>query len=358
MSSALLAVALYGAAACSLGGLSWRIWRWASTPEPFQIPTTTGQQPSLAGIAASRVESPSTRLGVVGRMALELLLFRSLFRNTAAGPTFGNGEVAAKPAFLERKGLWLAALAFHWSLLVVFVRHRRLFVHPVPRVADALAAVDGFFQVGLPHWYVTDLVLVAAIFYLLFRRLSNPLLTYITLPADYLALGALLAVSGTGIVVRYIARTDLVAVRQFTLSLASLAPAPLPAPGFWLAAHLLSVSFLLAILPATKMVHLAGAWFSPTRNQRNDSRRRRRVNPWNAPVPVHTYEAWEEEFKDKLQAAGIPMESAGLKAEGRGLKAGNVEARGPSAVSHQPSAGDGGCCGPQTASREPRAGEP
>ena len=123
MTSALLAVALYGAAATSLGGLCWRIWRWAATPEPFQIPTTTGQQASLASLAASRVESPSTRAGVVGRMILEAFLFRSLFRNTSAGPTFGSGDVAARPVFLERKGLWLAALAFHWSLLVVVVRH-------------------------------------------------------------------------------------------------------------------------------------------------------------------------------------------------------------------------------------------
>ncbi len=316
MSSALLAVALYGAAASLLGGLAWRIWGWAVTPEPFQIPTTTGQQPSLDGIAASRIESPSTRWGVVGRMALEVFLFRSLFRNTAVGPAFGSGDVKARPVFLERKGLWLGAMAFHWSLLAIAVRHLRLFVEPVPRGVEALGAVDGFFQVGSPHWYATDVILVVALCYLLGRRLVNPLLRYLTLPADYLALGALLAVAGTGIVVRYVARTDLVAVRQFTLGLAALAPTAIPAPGFWLAAHLLSAAFLLAILPATKMVHAAGAWFSPTRNQRNDSRRRRRVNPWNAPVRVHTYEAWEDEFRDKLEAAGIPMERARRTAGG------------------------------------------
>jgi nitrate reductase gamma subunit len=316
----------------SLGGLCWRIWRWAATPEPFQIPTTTGQQVSLEGIAASRIESPSTRLGVVVRMALELLLFRSLFRNTAAGPTFGSGDVAARPVFLERKGLWLGALAFHWSLLVVAVRHLRLFVEPVPRGVETLAAVDGFFQVGAPRWYVTDVILIVALVYLLGRRLANPLLRYLTLPADYLALGSLLTVAGTGIVVRYVARTDLVAVRQFTLGLMSLAPTAIPAPGFWLVAHLLSVAFLLAIVPMTKMMHAAGAWFSPTRNQRNDSRRRRHVNPWNAPVPVHSYEAWEDEFRDKLEAAGIPLEVTGLKA------------------------GEPAEAWPQAASREPRAG--
>jgi nitrate reductase gamma subunit len=35
---------------------------------------------------------------------------------------------------------------------------------------------------------------------------------------------------------------------------------------------------------------------------------RRHVNPWNAPVKLHTYEEWEAEFRDKLQAAGIPKD--------------------------------------------------
>jgi nitrate reductase gamma subunit len=32
------------------------------------------------------------------------------------------------------------------------------------------------------------------------------------------------------------------------------------------------------------------------------------VNPWNYPVKTHTYAEWEEEFRDKIQAAGIPIE--------------------------------------------------
>jgi nitrate reductase gamma subunit len=311
MTSALLAAALAGAAACSLGGVCWRLWRWIRTPEPFRIPTTTGQQRSIDQVRPSRIESPSTRAGVIGRMALELLLFRSLFRNTAAGPTFGNGDVAARPVFLERKGLWLGATAFHWSLFIILVRHLRFFVDPIPRAAGALAALDGFFEVGWPHWYATDLVVIAALLYLLGRRLANPLLRYLTRPADYLALAALLTAAGSGILLRYVARPDLVAVRQFTLGLAALSPRPIPAPGFWLATHLLSAALLLLLLPATKLMHACGAWLSPTRNQPNDSRARRHVNPWNAPVPVHTYEAWEAEFRDKLEAAGLTRPPAG-----------------------------------------------
>ena len=305
-----LALTLYAAALAFIGGVTWRVWVWAGTPEPFRIPTTSGQQRSLAGIEASRVESPSTRAGVVGRMCLEVFLFRSLFRNTGhAGTPAGQG-VNPGLIFPERKALWLGAMALHWSLLVIVVRHLRLFVDPIPRVVTALAVADGFFEAGSPTWYVTDVVVVAALGYLLFRRLRDPLLRYLTLPADYVALAALMAVVGTGILLRYVVRVDFVAARGYALGLAAFAPAGLPAPGIWVAAHLLSVSFLLAILPFSKMIHAAGVWLSPTRNQPNDSRRRRHVNPWNAPVPVHGYGAWQEEFRDKLVAAGLPIDEA------------------------------------------------
>jgi nitrate reductase gamma subunit len=32
------------------------------------------------------------------------------------------------------------------------------------------------------------------------------------------------------------------------------------------------------------------------------------VNPWNAPVPVHTYAEWEDDFRARLKAAGIAVE--------------------------------------------------
>jgi hypothetical protein len=35
---------------------------------------------------------------------------------------------------------------------------------------------------------------------------------------------------------------------------------------------------------------------------------KRHVNPWDYPVKVHTYQEWEEEFRDKIKAAGLPLE--------------------------------------------------
>ncbi len=82
-------------------------------------------------------------------------------------------------------------------------------------------------------------------------------------------------------------------------------------------AHLLLVSTLAAYFPFSKLVHMGGVFLSPTRNLANNSRRVRHVNPWNYPVKKHTYAEWEEEFRDKMKAADIPLEAA----DGRAARA-------------------------------------
>jgi hypothetical protein len=55
-------------------------------------------------------------------------------------------------------------------------------------------------------------------------------------------------------------------------------------------------------------MHLGGIFLSPTRNLTTDTRARRHVNPWNYPVPVHTYEEYEDEFREKMVEVGIPVD--------------------------------------------------
>ncbi len=310
------------AAGIFLVGVATRVVGWARTPVPFRIPTTCGQQRSLPWIKASWIECPWTRSGVVVRMALEVLLFRSLFRNTRGAITTepvaqGHGTPAAAPegfpraarlVYGEQKWLWLAALAFHWSFLVVLLRHLRFFLEPAPALVGVLAAVDGFFQVGAPVVYAADIALLAALGYLLVRRSSDPQVRYLSLFQDYFALHLLLGLVATGVLMRYYVRPDIVAIKQLTLGLVTFAPV-VPAhvsPLFFV--HLFLLSVLLAYFPFSKLMHMAGVFLSPTRNLANTSRMRRHVNPWNPPVKVHTYEEWEDEFRDKLEAAGLPVE--------------------------------------------------
>jgi hypothetical protein len=68
------------------------------------------------------------------------------------------------------------------------------------------------------------------------------------------------------------------------------------------------VSVLLAYFPFSKLMHLGGIFLSPTRNLPADTRATRHVNPWNYPVHVHTYEEYEDDFREKMVDAGLPVD--------------------------------------------------
>lgn len=293
----------YAGLAVFLVGFSYRIMQWAAAPVPFRIPTTCGQQKSLPWIKSAALDNPSTVRGAVGRMALEILFFRSLFRNSQAWLHQGRLILS------EQKYLWLAALAFHWSLLVIVVRHLRLVVEPVPAVLLLIQRADGFFQLGAPPLYLSDIVFACALAYLLLRRLRDPMLRYISQFSDYFALLLLIGIAASGLLMRYAARVDVVAIKQFALGLAAFHPVRPAALGSVFAVHLALISVLAAYLPFSKLMHMGGVFLSPTRNLANNNRGKRHVNPWNYPVKTHTYAEWEEEFRDKLKGAAIPLEA-------------------------------------------------
>ncbi len=307
----LATVVPYSAGGIFLGGFCYRVLRWAWTPVPFRIPTTCGQEKSLPWIRANSVDNPSTGWGVLARMTLEVLAFRSLFRNNRA--RLEKGRVV----FGENKFLWLGAIAFHWSLLMILLRHLRLLVQPVPSWVLALQRMDGFFQVTTPDLYVSDVIVLAGLAYLLFRRLRDPLVRYISLFTDYFALYLLLGVAISGVLMRYFVRPDVTSVKQFALGLASFHPIIPQDLSAFVFVHVVLVSALAAYFPFSKLMHMGGVFLSPTRNLANNNRRQRHINPWNYPVKTHSYAEWEEEFRDKIKAAGLPLDTP-LEAEHAG----------------------------------------
>jgi nitrate reductase gamma subunit len=293
----------YAAIAVFLIGVVVRILQWANIPVPFRIPATCGQQKSLPWIRSSRLDNPSSGLGTVMRMLLEILLFRSLFRNTKAEIKDGPRLI-----FSERKFLWLAALAFHWSFLFILLRHLRFFLEPVPGWVLTAQALDGFFQIGTPVLYITDLMILAGLAFLLIRRLTDTQVRYISLFADYFALFLLLGLAVSGIFLRYFIKTDIAGIKELAIGLVTFSPT-VPAgvhPIFYI--HLFLLSVLVAYFPFSKLMHMGGVFLSPTRNLANNNRMKRHINSWNHPVKVHTYEEWEEEFREKIKAAGLPLE--------------------------------------------------
>ncbi len=285
-------------------GVVGRIIAWARVPVPFRIPTTCGQGKSLPWIKADNLESPYTNFGLLGRMALEVLLFRSLFRNTRAELRDGP-----KITYASAKWLWLFGILFHYSFLIIVIRHLRFFMEPIPSFVDAITSVDGFFQILVPTVFLTDIIFLGAVTYLFLRRVALPQVRYISLPADYFALFLILGIGLSGVLMRQVFRVDLLGVKELVMSVFTLHPiAPAAGIGPIFFVHLFLVSVLIAYLPFSKIMHAGGVFLSPTRNMRNVNRMERYVNPWNYPVKVHTYEEYEDEFRGKMKEAGIPVD--------------------------------------------------
>jgi nitrate reductase gamma subunit len=283
-------------------GFIWRVVKWAASPVPFHITTTCGQQKSLPWIKWSRFENPADTLGVVVRMALEVFLFRSLFRNM-------KSELKdQKLGYGSAKWLWLAGLTFHYAFLTVLVRHSRFFTEPIPFFVKWIEELDGLFAIAVPTVYMTDVALVVAVTYLFLRRVVIPQLRYISLPADYFPLFLILGIAVTGIITRHFSKVDLLGVKNLAMGLFTFKPVVPEGIGLAFFVHLFLVCVLVAYFPFSKLMHMGGIFLSPTRNMTGDSRRKRHVNPWNYPVKVHTYEEYENEFRDKMIQAGLPVE--------------------------------------------------
>jgi nitrate reductase gamma subunit len=107
---------------------------------------------------------------------------------------------------------------------------------------------------------------------------------------------------------RYVTKVDIAAAKQLTMGLVTLHPVVPEGIGTIFYVHLLMVCALLAYFPYSKLMHMGGVFLSPTRNMLGNTRAYRHVNPWNYPVHVHTYEEYEDEFREKMVEAELPVD--------------------------------------------------
>ncbi len=230
------ALLFYAATAILIGGLVYKIWVYARTPAPLKIPTTP---------------APTTRTGVIIRMVRELTLFESLFKSN--------------------KWIWLFGWVFHFALLVVLLRHLRYFTEPV------------WLWVGLvqPFGVYAGFGMLVGLLGLWGRRILVDRVRYISGPSDHLMLILLLAIAGSGLLMRYVIRTDIIELKAFFLGLILFDWQSLP-PDPVLLVHLALVATLMIIFPISKLLHAPGIFFSPTRNQVDNPRERRHLAAWAA----------------------------------------------------------------------------
>lgn len=225
----------YGAGAIFIVGFLARIIRYAKTPSPLKIPTTP---------------APTNSAGVVLRVLGDVILFKSLFK--------GN------------KWTWIGGIFFHYAFLLVILRHLRYFLYPV-------AGWDmGLQNIGIYAGYV----LPVAILYLLMRRTTVDRTMFVSSLADYFALALIFGIAATGLMMKFYVRPFMVDVKGFIYGLVTLNPSTVPADPVFLL-HLTLVLTLLVYFPFSKLLHAGGIFFSPTRNQVDNPREKRHINPWS-----------------------------------------------------------------------------
>ena len=232
--TAVYAALFYAATAIFVVGVARKIAQYARVPAPLKIPTTP---------------APMTRGGVIWRMLREVALFESLFR--------------------ANKWIWLFGWLFHVALALVLVRHLRYFMEPV----------WGIVALAQPFGVYAGFALLAGLAGLWARRFLVERIRYISTPSDHLMLALLVALGASGLAMKYVSHTDIVALKAFMLGLFVFDWQPLPADPLLLL-HLALVVILMAVFPASKLLHAPGVFFSPTRNQADDSRERRHVAAW------------------------------------------------------------------------------
>ncbi|MEW7978108.1 MAG: respiratory nitrate reductase subunit gamma [Candidatus Sedimenticola endophacoides] len=215
-------------------GLALKIKQYANTPAPLKIPTTP---------------APTTEAGVVMRLFREVVFFESLFKST--------------------KWTWIFSWMFHMALFVVLLRHIRYFID------------DVWLPIVLiqPFGKYAGFVMVIGLAGLFARRILVDRVRYISAPSDYLWLVVLLFIGFSGLMMSFVSHTDVTMVKQYFTGVWTFSGGELPMD-FPLMVHLLLVALLMILFPFSKLLHVPGLFFSPSRNQVDNPREKRHLAPW------------------------------------------------------------------------------
>lgn len=230
------ALLFYVATLLLVVGVALKIRKYARTPAPLKIPTTP---------------APTTRWGVVLRMVREVVFFESLFKSN--------------------KWIWAFGWVFHMSMWLVLARHLRYFT----------LNVWGWVEFIQPFGMYAGFAMVAGLLGLWVRRFTVERIRYISNPSDHLMLVLIIGIGVSGLSMRFVAHTDIIAVKAFMLGLLRFRIGDLPSDPNLLI-HLGLVAILMIIFPISKLLHAPGVFFSPTRNQVDNPREVRHLAPWAA----------------------------------------------------------------------------
>ena len=243
MLTTIYALVFYAATVVFVGGIIYRVWLYATTPAPLKVPTTP---------------APTTSAGAAFRVIREVVLFESLFKSN--------------------KWIWVFGYVFHGALALVIIRHLRYFIDPnwfwVPDLAwQAITFAQ-------PFGMYAGFAMAGALLVLWVRRIILKRIRYITDISDHLMLLLLILIGTSGLGMKFVNHTDIVNVKVFFMDLMTfnighlIEKQPFPADHA-LVIHLTLVAALMFIFPFSKLLHAPGVFFSPSRNQADNTRERR-----------------------------------------------------------------------------------
>ncbi len=234
--SVVYAILFYAATLLLIVGVTRKVIIYARTPAPLKIPVTP---------------APTTKAGVVWRMTKEVTVFQSLFKAS--------------------KWTWLFGWMFHVALAFVLFRHLRYVQEPVWTIVALMQPIGQY----------AGFAMLAGLAGLWARRFLVDRVRYISNLSDHLMLALLVAIGLSGLAIKYLAHTDIVALKTWMLGLMYFDLQPLPSDIFVLL-HLGLVIILMVIFPISKLLHVPGLFFMPTRNQVDNPREVRHTAGWTA----------------------------------------------------------------------------
>ena len=239
MISTVYAVLFYVATILLVVGVGMKVVKYARTPVPLKIVVSP---------------APRTKRGVWLRMFREVIFFESLFKSN--------------------KWIWLFGTLFHWGMLLVLLRHLRYFTQPVWWWVELIS----------PLGKLMAFVMLAGLLGLWARRIFQERIRYISSPSDHLMLALLVGIAGSGTMMSYVTRTDIIGVKAYMLGLIRLQIGDIPTDPILLT-HLGMVAILMIIFPISKLMHAPGLFFSPSRTQVDNAREKRHISKWARNLP-------------------------------------------------------------------------
>ncbi|MHB1390501.1 MAG: respiratory nitrate reductase subunit gamma [Thermoleophilia bacterium] len=238
--TALFVILAYLAVIVFIVGFLTRVWKYATTPAPLKIPQTP---------------APVSAAGVPGRILAEVVVFKSLFKSNRV--------------------IWLAGYMFHIGLVLVIVKHFRFFFISTPAALNYITTYEMY----------AGLIMMGGLGLLFLLRTVVDRTMYLSVMTDYFLLVLLLGIAGTGLLAKHFFRVDITSVKQFVMGIVAFNPQPFPTETIFII-HFSLVLLLLVYFPFSKLMHSAGLFFSPTRNQVDNPRDKRLVPPWTMDLPV------------------------------------------------------------------------